>query len=204
MQSCGVNMKVDNVSDNINKASFKGLYALRGQADILDDICSYYGRIQRRTRDSEKAFHFLSIRSPQPLKPSGGVFHVSIKNGRMSVTQGNPVSSLKDGKSFFDLFVTEKDEQLAEPVMRNMVEDTIAITQQGKPLARKVRILLDNLNELDERMHEGKTIVNIIPTVLKNYLPKVFDLSSLREIPAEDAYNGLREGHFNILEGTLQ
>jgi len=128
-------MKVDNVNDS---ASFKSLYALKGQPEILDEICSHLGWMQRKTRDTGNEFKFLSIRSNQPLKSSDGVFHVSIKNGRMSVTQGNPASSLKDGKSFFDLFVTKQDEKIAEPIMRNMVEDSVEMTQQNEPLVKRV------------------------------------------------------------------
>lgn len=171
--------------NNTNQTSFKSLYTLRGEADILDDICSYFGRIQRKTQGRPDEFNFLSIRTPISLNPS-------------SKTE----SSLSN-HHFFDLFMTSHDEKIAEPIMRDVVLDTIGLEQQERPIIKHFKAVLDRLNELDERIRAGKPILGLNIRVLRTHLERIFDFSSLREIKAEDAFNGLRADRFDISQGTI-
>jgi len=172
--------------NNVNQTSFKGLYTLRGKSDLLDDICSYYGRVQHRTRNTGEEFNFLSIRSPFSLNPSSDNHKV-----------------IPAGNSFFDLFITSKDEKLAKPHMRDIVADSLAIKNQKNPFDKHFKMLLKNLNELEERIRTGKPLLDINPWVLKNHLTGIFDFSSLRELEAEEAYQLLKKDRFDISNGAI-
>lgn len=171
--------------NNVNQTSFKGIYSLRGEADLLDEICSYFGRVQRKTYRQSNEFNFLSIRTPVSLNPS------------------KTLKETSNNHDSFDLFITSRDEKIAEPVMRDIVLDTIELEQQERPVITHFKTVLDRLNELDERIRKGKPLVGLNLGVLKTHLEKFFDFSSLHEIRAEKAYNELRADRFDITQGNI-
>lgn len=169
-----------------NQTSFKNIYSLKGEPGLLDDICSYYGRVQSRTRGTNGEFNFLSVRSPFSLrspKPTG-----------LNTT---------NGKCCFDLFITSQEERIAEPMMRDAVMDMIQIERHEKPAIQLFKTLLDRLSELDERIRAGKPILGIDPNILKTHLESLIDFPSLREIEAEDAYSMLKKDSFDLTAGTM-
>lgn len=88
--------------------------------------------------------------------------------------------------------------------MRDMVEDTVNKLHCRMTLAEKAGILLTNLNEMDEKVCHRNPVSNIYLGVLKGYLGKIFDISAIQEIKAEEVYEGLEKGTFDIMEGTFK
>lgn len=193
-------MKINIVNNNIKNKnkSFNGIYTLKGKEDVLDEICWYLSKVRK---NPERKFDFIDIRSDKTLKS----YIETLPGGFISIDRDFRRKSFEDRNSTFDLFITGQDKLIVEPVMRNMVEDTFNMTKNNLPMAEKVKKLLSKLNEMDDKVCHGKPVSTVINfMVLKSYMGKIFDLSKLREIKAEEAYESLQKDKFDIFEGDFK
>lgn len=120
-----------------------------------------------------------------------------------SLSPSNTNSKPLQDKLVFDLFITSEDERLVEPVIRNVVWDTIDLEKREKPVIDQFKNVLNRFSELDERIRTGKPILGLNPKILKTHLEKLFDFSTLHEIEAEKAYTLLKNDRFDIAKGSI-
>lgn len=101
-----------------------------------------------------------------------------------------------------DLFVTADEKKATEDKMVNMVEETLGDVFSKYGFKDGTRVLLDNLSQMRQGLSEGKPIVNIKASVAKKHLG-FLNLDNLKAIDAEEAFEGIRSGKFDIVSGKM-
>jgi hypothetical protein len=137
--------------------------------------------LQRKQKNPENKFGFIDIRNCI-ITPIKGV--------------------LLDSKNV-DFFVTASDKEILEPQMRDIVTESLGKEHKLLPLDKKIKLLLENLSKMRENLSHGKPIEGLNKFVTTTYLRDSLDLSKAKTLKAEDAFEGIKKGNFDIVEGAL-
>jgi hypothetical protein len=203
--------------NNINSVSFKGAYKIKGSTEILDEICWF---LQKKKKNSTQLnFDFLDIRLVQKSQGETDKLlkiasreditskevdeailnHlldlISIRNGKMK-----PFEPLVQ-KDNVDLFLTQKDKEIAERNAINMVEDSLVNVFRRLDVGNKVRVLLENLAQMREGLYYGKPISNIKAFVTQSHL-NYLKIEDMKPLKAEDVLEKIQSGSFDIINGA--
>lgn len=173
---------------------------------ILDSIYNgqkpdqYHMLKAQLTKESSEFLEELNAKSQAKHDEENIVNHlldlISIRNGHKTQF---PELKITDN---VDLFITADDKKTAEPQMRNMVEETLGDVFQKYGFKNGTRILLDNLSQMRKNLSGGTPIVNIKANVVKKHL-NFLDLDNLEAINAEEAFENIRTGKFDIVSGQI-
>ncbi len=164
---------------NVNTMSFKGIYLLKGNEEVLDEICWF---MQRKQKNSDNSFEFLDIRNG---------FYV-------------PRSVTAQNKESLDLFITENTKKIIEPKMGDLVTQSLEQSIMTLPFNEKVKRLLTNLNEMREAVSHGKPVLGLKPNVVSDYIRTCLNLERIQLNSAECAFEGIKKGSFDIVEGLIK
>lgn len=175
----------------VNPVSFKaGNYLIKGQADVLDEICWY---LKKKKGHQELGFDFLDLRiakdSSSRMRESSDLFGLDFPSESFATEN-------------VDLFLTQEDKKIAESKMTNMIEDSLESVYGTISFKEKAKILLDNLAQAGEYLSKGKPIINIRPSIILEHLG-ILNIPQLKPLSAEDVFNGIRQGKFDIINGKF-
>lgn len=164
-------------TENVKSNSFKGTYLLKGNTEVLDEICWY---MQRKQKNPANAFGFIDIRNgflvpPQILKA--------------------------DDK--LDLFITGADKKIIEPKMDGILYETLEKNIATLPLTKKIKFLLDRLTAMRESVSHGKPIEGLNKYIVTDYMKDNLNIEKIKLLEAEDAFNGIQKGSFDITDGLV-
>ena len=200
----------------INSVSFKGAYKVKGSPDILDEICWYLGKskkkpalnfdfldirlIKKSPSETDKILGMVSSADIKTQAAENGVVEhlldlISIRQGTMTPFEP-PVQ-----KENIDLFLTQRDKNIAEGGIINMVEDSLANILRQLDFGNKARVLLENINQMREGLYYGRPIANIRPHVVQDYLAHL-NLPDMKILRAEDVFERIQHGSFDIVNGA--
>lgn len=165
-------------TQNIQSPQFKGRYLLMGQEGVLDEVCWY---LQRKQKKSDGEFGFVDFRN--------GLFTPLGKKSGVNA----------------DLFLTGQDREFIEPKLDSITTETFEPYLRKLPILVRLRKALENLQEVRGRLERGVPIEGLDSKILSSYLEQHIDVPSLsRNItPAAQAFEAIKKGSFDIVEGTL-
>lgn len=159
-----------------NNVSFKNIYSIKGQTEILDEICWYMGKKIEKFSDG---FDFMAIR-----------------NGLIV-----PTSFLGRGDSC-DLFLTmghkKKFENKIPLIVRDMVENDNSVPT----LKAKIDKISDVSDYLARRVSGGKPLKELSVAFVTEYLSKLIDSKQLKLLEASDVFEKIKMGNFDIITGN--
>lgn len=164
--------------DNINSSSFKGSFLLIGQTDVLGEICWY---MQRKQREPLNNFGFIDLRNSFYTPPK-----------------------MVGEEEMVDLFITDKDKNIIEPKLVQILYETLDKKLLGISLIEKAKYLMDNLAALQESISRGKPIEGLNKSAVTKYLKESIKVDDINIMSAEEAFGGIQKGTFDIKEGIIK
>lgn len=167
-------MRVDNVDLN----SFKGSFILKGQTEVLDEICWY---MQRKQREPLNKFGFIDLRNSLFVPPQ----------------------MVREGESL-DLFVTNNEKQIIEPKLIQIFYKTVDKSLAEMSLVEKARYLMDNLAKIQDLISHGKPIEGLGKASVTDCLKEILKMDDINRMNAEEAFCGIQKGIFDIKEGVIR
>lgn len=199
----------------VSPISFKGAYKLQGSDDILNEICWY---LQKKRKMPNENFDFLNIRLVKKSLTETQKLLNNVNLSKPKVAQEKITEHIMDlidinhgrkapfrdlqNKENIDLFLTNKDKIFTEKIIVQMVEDSVRTMYKKLGASKGAGFLLDNLKEMRMNLFGGKPIINIKPKVVVNHL-KHLTLPDMPILKAQDAYEGIKNSTFNIVNGII-